>query len=187
MNPRTMEAAPQVEPVVRWTTALESLHPDPMAGGWLTEPGLLTERVRRHCGGEFGLRVVDERRDVLSAADADALDVADLSAFVREVELTCDHTTCVFAQTLVPAATLTAEPWLAALGKDALGPRLASLGGAVRDPLEFARLTPGDALFARAARGLPVEPPALWARRARYRLATHCLIVQEVFLPGALS
>ena len=187
MNPRSIEAALKVEPAVRWTPVLESLHPDPLVERWLTEPGLLTERVRRHCSGESGLRIVDERRGVLSAADAATMGVADLSAFVREVELTCDHTPCVFAQTLVPAATLAAEPWLAALGKEALGPRLASLGGAVRDPLEFARLTPGDALFARAARDLPVSPPALWARRARYRLATHCLVVQEVFLPGALS
>ncbi|MBS1200131.1 MAG: chorismate lyase [Proteobacteria bacterium] len=187
MTSRPFEAVLHVEPAIRWTRALAPLHPDPAVEGWLTEPGLVTERVRRHCGGEFGLRVVDERHDVLSAADAAALGVTDLSAFVREIELTCDDTACVFAQTLVPAATLAAEPWLALLGRDAIGSRLASLGGAVRDPLEFARLTPSDALFARAARDLPVVPPALWARRARYRLATHCLVVQEVFLPGALS
>ena len=187
MTSRPIEAALHVEPAIRWTRSLASLRPDPEAEGWLTEPGLLTERVRRHCSGEFGLRVVDERLDVLSAADAAALGVSDLSAFVREIELTCDEAPYVFAQTLVPAATLAAEPWLALLGKDALGPRLASLGGAVRDPLEFARLTPSDGLFARAARSLPSVPPALWARRARYRLATHCLIVQEVFLPGVLS
>jgi chorismate-pyruvate lyase len=68
-----------------------------------------------------------------------------------------------------------------------LGPRLALLGGALRDPLEFTLLGPEDALFARACREVPDAPEGLWARRARYRLATHCLIVQEVFLPGALA
>jgi chorismate--pyruvate lyase len=187
MTPRPIEAATRPDAATGWTREIGRLHPDPAARDWMTESGLLTERVRAHCGGEFGLRVVDERHDVLQAADAVALDVADLSVFVREIELTCDGMAHVFAQTLVPAATLAAEPWLALLGKDALGPRLASLGGALRDPLEYARLTPADALFGRAARDLPVPPPALWARRAGYRLATHRLIVQEVFLPGALS
>src|SRR5512139_3304622 len=103
MTSRPIEAALHVEPAIRWTRALASLRPDPEAEGWLTEPGLLTERVRRHCNGEFGLRVVDERLDVLSAADAAALGVSDLSAFVREIELTCDEAPDVFAQTLVPA------------------------------------------------------------------------------------
>jgi len=87
----------------------------------------------------------------------------------------------------VPAATLAAEPWLALLGNDPLGPRLATLGGALRDPLEFTRLAPGDSLFARACREARPAAGSLWARRARYRLATHCLIVQEVFLPGVLQ
>jgi len=187
MTPRPIEALLHPEPVMRWTRDAGALHADPDVLGWLTEPGLLTERVRSHCGGEFGLRVVDERHDVVLPADAEALGVADLSAFIREIELTCDGRAHVFAQTLVPAATLAAEPWLALLGNDALGPRLANLGGALRDPLEFARLTPSEPLFLRAARDLPVTPPALWARRARYRLATHCLIVQEVFLPGVLT
>ena len=113
--------------------------------------------------------------------------VTDLSGFIREIELTCDDTAHVFAQTLVPAATLAAGPWLSALGNDALGPRLASLGGALRDPLEFARLRPADPLFQRALHAAAATPAELWARRPRYRLATHCLIVQEVFLPDALK
>jgi chorismate--pyruvate lyase len=176
-----------LSPAPRWTPDPSTLEADAVAFGWLTEPGLLTERVRRGCSGEFGLRVVDERHDLLAPQDAEALRVRDLSAFVREVELTCDGAARVFAQTLVPAATLVAEPWLALLGNDPLGPRLAMLGGALRDPLEFTLLRPDDALFARACRETPVPPEGLWARRARYRLATHCLIVQEVFLPGVLQ
>lgn len=170
-----------------WTQDPSAIEADPVALGWLTEPGLLTERVRRGCAGEFGLRVVDERYDLLSPWDAAALQVQDLSTFVREIELTCDGAARVFAQTLVPAATLAAEPWLALLGNDPLGPRLATLGGALRDPLEFTLLGPDDFLFVRASCGLTTPPEALWARRARYRLATHCLIVQEVFLPGVLQ
>jgi chorismate--pyruvate lyase len=187
MTSRPIPAPPLRSLAPCWTPDPASLEAGAVTLGWLTEPGLLTERVRRGCAGEFGLRVVDERHDLLAPEDAAALRVQDLSAFVREVELTCDGAARVFAQTLVPAATLAAEPWLALLGNDPLGPRLALLGGALRDPLEFTLLGPEDALFARACRAVPVAPEGLWARRARYRLATHCLIVQEVFLPGVLA
>jgi len=187
MTVTPIPATPHPSPAPRWTPDPAALEADRAVLAWLTEPGLLTERVRRGCTGEFGLRVVDERQDLLDPADAAALGVQDLSTFVREVELTCDGAARVFAQTLVPAATLAAEPWLALLGNDPLGPRLAILGGALRDPLEFTRLGPADGLFARACRDTRVPPRSLWARRARYRLATHCLIVQEVFLPGVLQ
>jgi len=187
MTVTAIPATPPRIPAPRWTPDPAALEADPVVLGWLTEPGLLTERIRRECAGEFGLRVVDERHDLLAPQDAAALCVQDLSTFVREVELTCDGAARVFAQTLVPAATLAAEPWLALLGNDPLGPRLATLGGALRDPLEFTLLAPDDGLFARACREARFPPGSLWARRARYRLATHCLIVQEVFLPGVLQ
>lgn len=175
------------QPATRWVARVESLAPPDAARAWLTEEGLLTGRVRQRCGDRTGLRIVEERDDLLSPAEAAVLGVADLSAFVREVELTCDEQAFVFAQTLVPVATLTAQPWLAQLGDTALGPRLASLGGALRDPLEFARLAPGERLFERAWHGRTDRCEHLWARRARYRLGAHCLVIQEVFLPEALG
>jgi chorismate-pyruvate lyase len=171
----------------RWTRDPATLRPGPAVLSLLTEPGLLTERMRGRCGGEFGLRIVSEGSGLLAPADARVLGVTDLSAFVREIELTCDGSAMVFAQTLVPAATLAAEPWLSALGRDALGPRLARFGGAVREPLEYACLVPGDELARRALHAAGAIPDCLWARRARYRLASHNLVVQEVFLPDAVS
>jgi chorismate--pyruvate lyase len=180
-------AATDTASAPRWTRDIAALGAGSDALSLLTEPGLLTERIRGACGGEFGLRIVTERYGLLSPPDAMTLGVTDLSAFIREIELTCAAAAVVFAQTLVPAATLTAEPWLSALGRDALGPRLASLGGALREPLEFARLAPDHELTRRALREAAPVPGCLWARRARYRLATHCLVVQEVFLPGAFA
>lgn len=187
MTPLPSQAAALLDQTTCWTADVDALRPAAAARSWLTEPGLLTERVRGRCPAAFGLRIVDQRHDLLDAADAQALEVTDLSAFFREIELACGGTALVFAQTLVPDATLAAEPWLALLGNDALGPRLASMGGALREPLEFARLSPGEALFERAVRDAAAAPHELWARRARYRLATHRLIVQEVFLPEALA
>lgn len=182
-SPRTQPTA--AAPV--WVGAAAALDAPPAVVGWLTEPGLLTERVRARCPQAFGLRIVEERRDVLEPADAQVLDAADPACFVREIELTCGRDAVVFAQTLVPAATLDAEPWLAELGTEALGPRLARTGHAQREPFEFARLEPAHALHRRAWRRAAPRPGALWARRARYRLGPRALMVQEVFLPEALA
>lgn len=182
--PGNAMSAPAREPL--WVADLRVIDPPGAARSWLMEPGLLTERVRASCDGPFELAIVAERRDALGPADAAALHCDPAGAFIREIEMGSPGRVLVFAQTLVPGATLAREPWLAGLGDDALGPRLARMGGAEREPLEFARLEPVHALFARAWRRA-AAPPCLWARRARYRLAGGPLIVQEVFLPEALG
>lgn len=186
MTATLTRTAPDATPAPSWVPGTAALAAPPALLAWLTEPGLLTERVRCLCPGCFGLRIVDQRHDRLDTADAAALAVAPGACFVREIELGCGDEAIVFAQTLVPAATLAAEPWLAELGEEALGPRLARTGHARRDPLEFARLEPRQALFHRAWRSAGALPAALWARRARYWLGGHGLVVQEVFLPGTL-
>lgn len=180
--PRTRTAAESPAPE-QWVADAALLRPDPRALDWLTDSGLLTERVSLRCGGESALRVVNQRRDVMPQADAIALGIADPSVFVREVELVCASIVCVFAQTLVPLATLEAQRWLAELGDDALGHRLARADDARLESLEFALLIPGNALRARALRNRPGSLDALWARRKRYRLGGRPLLVQEVFLP----
>jgi chorismate--pyruvate lyase len=170
-----------------WLGSAGAIGAPAAALGWLNEAGLLTERVRNRCPAAFGLRVVDQRRDALEPGDAGVLGVVERGCFVREIELTCAGAAMVFAQTLVPAATVAAEPWLAELGTEALGPRLARTGNARREPFEFARLVPAHVLYRRAWRGAAGTPQELWARRARYRLGPQALIVQEVFLPSVLS
>ena len=153
---------------------------------WLTESGLLTERLRVCCEGRQGLTVVAEREAPLAAAESALLQAPGNVAFVREIELTCDGRPWVFAQSLIPLATLARHGWLSTLGEAALGERLAAVPGLKRGPLEFARLTPGVALFHRALRDT-VDPPAeLWARRSWFAIDGNRLLVQEVFLPESL-
>lgn len=180
--PQTSTANDMPAPT-RWVADAALLRPGPRVLGWLTDPGLLTERISLRCGGDSALRVVDQRHDCLPQDDAEKLGIGGPAVFVREIELVCASVVSVFAQTIVPLATLEAQPWLAELGDDALGRRLARTDGALLESLEFALLPPGDALRARALRERTETTESLWARRKRYRLGSRLLIVQEVFLP----
>ena len=157
------------------------------AADWLQEPGLLTERLRACCGGRPGLVVVAEYEAPISAADAAQLRAAGNATFVREIELTCDGRPWIFAQTLIPQATLARHRWLSTLGEAALGERLASIPGIMRGPLEFARLGRPSALYQRALCRRADPPPALWARRSWFAIDGDRLMVQEAFLPEALA
>jgi chorismate--pyruvate lyase len=175
--------------LARWTVQLDSF--DPPAGAavaaWLQESGLLTERLRACCRGETGLVVVAQGEAPISPADAAVLRSAGNLAFVREVELTCDGHPWVFAQTLIPPATLARHGWLSTLGTSALGERLAAVPGIERGPLEFACLTAASALHRRALRTRVGAAPRLWARRSWFAIGGDRLLVQEVFLPEALQ
>ncbi|MGH7337762.1 MAG: chorismate--pyruvate lyase family protein, partial [Myxococcota bacterium] len=139
-----MQAAfiPESGVTSRWSERLEEFDapPAPEIISWLREPGLLTERLRACCEGQTGLVIVAEAEAPLSAADAALLGASGSAAFVREIELTCDGRPWVYAQTVIPQATLARHPWLALLGRSALGERLAELPDLRRGPIEFARL-----------------------------------------------
>ncbi len=162
-------AKSHTHPAPRWTERLDDFTPaaPDAAAAWLREPGLLTERLRACCAGETGLVIVAEAEAPLAAEDAALLGAQGDVAFVREIELTCDGRPWVFAQTLVPQATLARQRWLATLGRAALGERLADVPGIERGPLEYARLAAGDRLYRRALRerrdppGVAVGAPLL--------------------------
>ena len=174
--------------LLRWSESLDDFNPPAAkaAAAWLTEPGLLTDRLRACCNGRQGLVVISEREVPLAAAESALLQAPGNAAFVREIELTCDGRPWVFAQSLIPLTTLARHGWLATLGDTALGERLAALPGLERGPLEFARLTPGVALFHRALRQSADPPAGLWARRSWFAIDRARLLVQEVFLPEAM-
>jgi chorismate--pyruvate lyase len=173
------------QPALRWIDRLDGWLPaaPAAAAAWLREPGLLTERLRACCAGKTGLAVVSEAEAPLAPEDAALLGTPGGSAFVREIELTCDGRPWVFAQTLIPLATLARQRWLASLGRAALGERLASVPDLERGPLEFTRLVAGDHLYHRALRERQEPPAALWARRSWFAIEGARLLVQEVFLP----
>jgi chorismate--pyruvate lyase len=137
---------------------------------WLTTPGLLTERVRAAVGERFRLRVLEER---VSNGD-----------FVRRIELGRDGEPWIYAETIVPSATLASQPWLATIGSRSLGEVLATHTGAVRrSDFEFARLEGDAPIVARALGFAGVPQQALWVRRSTLRVDDAPFVVQEVFMP----
>jgi chorismate lyase len=136
---------------------------------WLLTPGLLTQRMRDTCGARFQMNILSERND--------------RGDHLREIELCCDGIAWVWAQTRVPAATLAAQGWLAAIGQTALGEALAAHGAVRRPEFDYARLYDDvDVVSAALARrALPAQP--LWVRRSVFDLGAHSLTLREVFLP----
>lgn len=164
-NPKTPDA-------VHWLPEPDSpgQTPKPVLRSWLTETGLLTARMRRLCPDDFRLQVLADD----TAADTDAL---------RRVLLCCGAGPCIYAETILPAATRAAHPWLCELGSEPLGEALRSRPDVQRGPFEFA-------LFAPAQLPADVAGPAataLWARRSVFYLGSLSLTVTEIFLPGILD
>jgi chorismate--pyruvate lyase len=157
---------------------------------WLSEPGLLTARLRALCGLGLEFRMLgplrdDELRDALRAR----MGVDDTRCLVREVEFGCAGQRVVFAQTVLPASTVERFPWLSELGDAPLGEALRRADASLeREPLECALLPTGHPLRWAAVGGSSAEVATgeLWARRALYRLDERPMLVQEVFLPGLL-
>ena len=151
-------------------TALNCYESDPDLRSWLLTPGLLTQRMRDTCGARFVMHVLRESHDS--------------RGFVREIELCCDGQTWVFAQTDVPAATLAAQPWLAAIGQTSLGEALAAHGNVRRCEFEYAKLYDDSEVVAKALQRTRLNAQALWTRRSEFRVGAHGFTLQEVFLPG---
>lgn len=155
---------------------------DPGLRGWLQDSGSLTSRLRVACGQGFRLELLGEAVETVPADARELLDGREARA--RRVRMYCGEQLCVCATTLIPAATLAQNVWLAALGDRPLGDALLERGGIQRSPFEFARVNPAHPLFTPALAGTDIRPAWVWARRSRFSLPAGSLLVYEMFLPG---
>lgn len=159
-----------------------ALPDDPGLRGWLQDSGSLTSRLRAACGSGFRLELLGEALEPVPA-DARGL-LEEGTARARRVRMFCGESLCVCATTLIPGATLSGEPWLAALGDRPLGDALLERGSIHRSPFEFTRASPAHPLFTPALDGSDIRPAWVWARRSRFTLAAGPLLIYEMFLPG---
>lgn len=178
-------AAPLL-PLDLWLSGPELLRGLPAGlAAWLTDSGLLTDRIRAACGAAPGVRVVEERLGFLTAEQQALLEAPAASCFVRQAELVGGGRPWVFAESLIPDHTLELHPWLAELGDSSLGATLAGIAGISRGPFEFAPLPPAHPLAASALARRIDASDVVWARRSWFALHGRRLLLQEVFLPGA--
>jgi len=153
---------------------------------WLAEPGLLTARVRKACGGATRFTLLRLEPAPLQPALARRMGVTDAGCLLREIEFACGGSRWIFAQSVFPDSTIRQHPWLGELGNVALGESLLGRGDVSREPLEYRQLVSGEDLA--VAAGLPQgTAPSVWGRRAVYRISDAPILVQELFLPALLQ
>ena len=167
-----------------WTSDRECLKraPEPLPD-LLAEPALLTAKIEQFAGSPVRVTVLAEDVQAIGADECRALDVTVESAYARRVQLRVRERPWVFAETLVPEATLRGHAWLSALGTRSLGTALAAYSGGIAGPLEWARLGPSHRLHQAACDAGSAPASMFWARRRWHALDGVRLLVQEVFLP----
>lgn len=153
---------------------------------WLFDAGSLTCRLQMKCpqpfrvqltGQFYGRPCISERRALAMPAQQRAL--------IRQVVLRCGDSPVVFARTVIPVSTLTgAQRRLAHLGERPLGAYLFSDPEMRRAPMEVAKLSEGQALYASVLNYVEELPPGIWGRRSVFYLGHKPLLVSEVFLPA---
>lgn len=155
---------------------------------WLTDHGSLTRRLQLACPAFR----VQRLRQTHARPLRDEWRTLGLRngqhALIREVLLLCGDTPLVFAHTAMPLTGLSG-PWapLAHLGNRPLGAALFANPRVQRHPLETRRLDARHPLYRAAVRHLVAPPASLWARRSRFTLHDHSILVTEVFLPAVLN
>lgn len=141
----------------------------------------MTAALRSHSDDRLSLEVMREEATDLGPLQAGVLTSS--RGVVREVVLSGNAQPWVFAQTLIPVATISAYPWLTRMGGRPLGDALFHREDVTRTPLQFAQLVAGMPLFDRVADlGLLAGAAALWARRSYFVLGAERLLITEVFL-----
>lgn len=180
---RTIDSHPSV---IEWLPAehLGQMKVDSNIRPWLIGKGMLTLRLKAVCGERFVLRLVNQWTGILNPDHRLSLQSTDSAGLFRDVEMCCDNTVWVFAETVIPDSTLSLYPWLAELGDAALGETLVGLSGVERSSYEYAWLGRNESLTERALENTPLDSQGLWARRSLFSLRGGALLVQEIFLPS---
>jgi chorismate-pyruvate lyase len=153
--------------------AFAERHVPPLIRPGLQTDGLLTSALQR----AYGLPSSVEFRRHFDWVEGQAG-----TGLRRDVLIKTGETVRVVAATLMPHQILAHHPWLATMGNNPLGEMLEKHARYRRGDFEFTQLN------AKLISPSPADSASsLWARRYRFFLADHHLLVTEIFLPGALE
>jgi len=173
------------EPVWRPQRQVYNNPVNPKLSAWLFDTTSLTKRLIACCDGAFSVQIDHQTWARPMRNEVKRLGMR-LSgrAFIRQVHLTCNGQTWVYARTVIPPRTLTGKRRrLAKLGKNPLGAVLFADKSMQRSELEIASILPGEALYKVATKFSANCNQPIWGRRTVFYLNRHPLLVSEIFLP----
>lgn len=164
----------------------------PVASGalctWLIETGSLTARLQARYA-DFSVQPVRLSNTKPWQDEAVLLRSPTYKvALVREVLLTGNSQTVVFAHSVLPKNSLRGAWYgLGKLGNKPLGATLFANPKVKRTPLQYKKLSANHVLYRQAIQHLTQKPPYLWARRSVFSLNCANILVTEVFIPALFN
>jgi len=159
---------------------------DPVVISWLNDQGSLTKRMMDYCSGQFSVRVLSQQWIRPEAEESKMLGVPrHQRALLRQVQLLCDDTVCVYARSIIPLATLRGKHRrLKRLANKPLGGYLFAQPNLKRSNQHIARIIRKDPLFEIALPDPQQDCDQLWGRRSLFSMDKKSLLVSEFFLPA---
>lgn len=154
---------------------------------WLIDKASLTKRLQQRYS-DFSVKPVSVAYAKPFYDEAAVLAIpAHQHALIREVFLMTHSQALVFAHSVLPRQSLRGR-WLGLrrLGNKPLGQTLFAAPQVRRLALSYKKLSPQQALYQHATKGLLNKPAYLWARRSVFSLGCTNIMVTEVFLPQLL-
>ena len=159
---------------------------DPEVISWLDDRGSLTSRLKVFCPGQISVRVLSQRWVKPKIDEAKLLNIPfQQTVLLRQVQLLCAQTVCVYARSIIPLKTLNGKHRrLRHLGNRPLGAYLFSNPSLRRNRLQLARIAKKDPLFEIATSGSNQNCEIIWGRRSLFTIDDKPLLVSEFFLPA---
>ena len=171
----------------RWFdhTHLSARNIHPVVIPWLNDQGSLTKRLMDYCPGRFSVRLLSQQWIRPQAEEVELLAVPrHQKALLRQVQLLCDDTVCVYARSIIPLTTLKGKHQrLKRLANKPLGGYLFAQSNLKRSNQHIARIIRKDPLFEIALSDAEQHCDQLWGRRSLFTMGKKSLLVSEFFLP----
>ena len=157
------------------------------AASWIYETASLTQRLKKNCGIDFRVRVLNQDWAKPWPEEARILQLPrNQYALVREVQLSCLTQPLIVARTVIPRDTLKgAQRRLSSLGTRPLGEVIFTFPALMRHRLDIARVQSSD-WNREGCENFSIDGP-IWGRRTVYGIAGRTLLVCEFFLPAVLG
>jgi chorismate--pyruvate lyase len=161
-----------MRPWRQWKQPTRDYLPEPLRT-WVIDRGSLTKRLIQACGGDFRVEPIRQYWGRASRSEAQILGINPRQqVYIREVALVCADNPWVYARTIIPRSTMTAqESQLKYLGNKSLGSLLFTHKKMRRGNIQIT----------------PLDNQSLWARRSLFFLSDKPLLVSEFFISDAIN